>query len=134
VPSAQPSSITPLDDGLGLALVSAGDGLAELRLDPAALAVVDEEGAPPFLHGGALATCVDTAAWYAADSASSGSWVVSSLALDCLRLARAEPHLVRATCRKAGRTLAVADVEIVAQSDPERIVALGRATLARAGG
>ena len=68
----------------------------------------------PFIHGGALATCVDTAAWYAAESASPGSWVVSSLRLDCLRLARTEPHIVRATCRKAGRTLAVADVEIVA--------------------
>jgi uncharacterized protein (TIGR00369 family) len=126
--------ITPLDDGLGLTLSSAADGRAELRLRPLPLAVVVEDETPPFLHGGALATCVDTAAWYAADSASRGSWVVSSLALDCLRLARAEPHVVRATCRKAGRTLAVADVEIVSESDPARVVAIGRATLARTGG
>lgn len=124
--------ISRLDDGVGLILEGAADGVAVLRLTPAELAVVD--GKPPFLHGGALATCVDTAAWYAAESSSPGSWVVSSLALDFVRLARAEAHLVRATCRKAGRTLAVVDVEIAAVSDPERVVALGRATLARSPG
>jgi uncharacterized protein (TIGR00369 family) len=126
------TAITPLDDGLGLVLESAADGLATLRLEPSELAVVREEAT--FLHGGALATCVDTAAWYAAESASPGSWVVSSLTLDCLRLAGAEAHLVRATCRKAGRTLAVSDVEIVSAADPERVVALGRATLVRTEG
>lgn len=126
-------SISLLDDGIGLVLESAADGLATLRLDPASLAVVDDQE-PSFIHGGALATCVDTAAWYAAESASHGSWVISSLQLDCLRLARAEQHVVRATCRKAGRTLAVADVEIVAADDPDRVVALGRVTLANAAG
>lgn len=123
--------ISPLDDAVGLTLVSAEDGAAVLRLAPGEAAVVAGEG-QPFLHGGALATCVDTAAWYAAESASPGGWVVSSVSLDCLRLARPEPHVVRATCRKAGRTLAVADVEIAAEADPARVVALGRATLARA--
>jgi uncharacterized protein (TIGR00369 family) len=125
------SGISPLDDGLGLTLESVADGVAELRLDPAPLAVFDYEGTQ-FLHGGALATCVDTAAWYAADSASRGAWLVSSLAIDCLRPALAAPHHVRATCRKAGRTLARVDVEIAA-TDTERVVALGRVTLARSG-
>ena len=123
------SSISLLDDGIGLVLESAADGQATLLLDPAGLAVVDDQE-PSFIHGGALATCVDTAAWYAAESASPGSWVVSSLRLDCLRLARAEQHVVRATCRRAGRTLAVADVEIAVVGAPDRIVALGRVTLA----
>ena len=123
-------SISPLDDAVGLTLVSADGGTALLRLEPGEAAVVADEE-QPFLHGGALATCVDTAAWYAADSASPGGWVVSSLSLDCLRLARPEPHLVRATCRRAGRLLAVCDVEIAVEADPERPVALGRATLAR---
>jgi uncharacterized protein (TIGR00369 family) len=123
--------ISPLDDGIGLVLESVAGGEALMRLDPAGLAVVDDEE-PPFVHGGALATCVDTAAWYAVESASPGAWVVSSLQLDCLRPARPEQHVVRATCRKAGRTLAVADVEIAAAADPERVVALGRVTLASA--
>jgi uncharacterized protein (TIGR00369 family) len=125
--------ITPLDEGIGLTLERADAGEAVLRLDVTALAVVPD-GEPPFVHGGALATCVDTASWYAAESASPGSWVVSSLSLDCVRPAHAEPHVVRATCRKAGRTLAVADVEIFAASDPARLVALGRATLVRSEG
>jgi acyl-coenzyme A thioesterase PaaI-like protein len=129
VDAAQQES--PLDEALGLRLESATAGVALLRLDPAAVAIA-EDGGTVFLHGGALATCVDTGAWYAVDSAAPGQWVVSSLQLDCLRLARVEPHVVRATCRKAGRTLAVADVEIAAEDDPARVVAIGRATLARA--
>jgi acyl-coenzyme A thioesterase PaaI-like protein len=124
------STESALDEALGLALQSAASGVAVLRLDPGPVAIAVDSGVT-FLHGGALATCVDTAAWYAADSASPGAWVVSSLQLDCLRLARPEPHVVRASCRKTGRTLAVVDVEISAASDPERVVAIGRATLAR---
>jgi uncharacterized protein (TIGR00369 family) len=125
-----PSAESPLDTALGLALEAASEGVAVLRLEPGPVAVAGDEGVT-FLHGGALATCVDTAAWYAVDSASPGAWVVSSLQLDCLRLARPEPHVVRATCRRAGRTLAVADVEITAAGGASRVVALGRVTLAR---
>jgi acyl-coenzyme A thioesterase PaaI-like protein len=123
--------ISPLDDGVGLTLERSEGGVAVLSLDPSPLGVA-EAGGTSFLHGGALATCVDTASWYAAESASPGGWVVSSLALDCLRLGRAERHTVTATCRRAGRTLAVVDVEIAAAADPDRVVAIGRATLARA--
>ena len=123
-----------LDAAIGLTLEHASDGVAVLRLDPTPVAVAEIAGDIVLLHGGALATCVDSAAWYAADSVSPGAWVVSTLSLTFLRAARVEPHTVRATCRKAGRTLAVADVEIAAVSDPSRVVALGRATLARAAG
>lgn len=129
--TVEPPTESPLDDAIGLRLESAANGVALLRLDATAVAVAEDAGTA-FLHGGALATCVDTAAWYAADSAAPGSWVVSSLGLDCLRLARPEPHVVRATCRRAGRTLAVVDVEIASDAAPDRIVALGRVTLARA--
>ena len=52
-----------LDAALGLALHGFEDGAAVLRLDPPELAVGSDD--PEYLHGGALATCVDTAAWYA---------------------------------------------------------------------
>jgi uncharacterized protein (TIGR00369 family) len=126
-----PRVASPLDDALELELEHAADGVATLRLGPGRLAVVAAEPAPPFLHGGALATCVDTASWYAAVSASPGEWVVAGLQVDFLRAARDEPHRVLAHCRRAGRTTAVVDVEIAALDDPERLVALGRATLAR---
>ena len=125
-----------LDLGLGLSLLSAADGVVELRLDPTELAVVDEgEGA--YLHGGALATCVDTAAWYAAESAAPGDdveWVIAGLSFEGLRLARPEPHIVRARCVRAGRTRAVVDVEIAPESDPESPRVIGRASLGRTRG
>jgi acyl-coenzyme A thioesterase PaaI-like protein len=127
--SALPPVASALDGAIGLTLEQARGGTATLRLDPGPAAVVEDES--PFLHGGALATCVDTAAWYAAESASPGGWVVSSLHLDALRLARPEPHRVLARCLRAGRTLAVVDVEIAPAGETARIVAVGRATLVR---
>jgi uncharacterized protein (TIGR00369 family) len=131
--SELPEADSRLDRGIGLSLLRAEDGEVEMRLEPGELAVV-EEGDGAYLHGGALATCVDTAAWYAAESAApsdGAEWVVAGLSFEGLRLARPEPHLVRARCVRAGRTRAVVDVEIAAESDPERPRAIGRATLGR---
>jgi uncharacterized protein (TIGR00369 family) len=128
--SSLPPVASRLDHALGLTLEGAKDGVATLTLVPGSVAVVEDERAD-FLHGGALATCVDTASWYAAASASQGEWVVSSLQLDALRLASPEPHRVTARCLRAGKTLAVADVEIAPVRDESHIVAVGRATLVR---
>lgn len=126
-----PAVASKLDGALGLTLEGAEDGIATLRLDPQEVGVVEEEERK-YLHGGALATCIDTAAWYAAASASPADWLVTTLQLDALRLARPEPHRIVARCVRAGRTRAVADVEIVSEADPERIVSVGRVSLARA--
>jgi uncharacterized protein (TIGR00369 family) len=125
-----PAIASPLDGGLGHVLVEAADGVATLRLSPTPLAVGSEQ--PPLLHGGTLCTCVDTAAWYAACSASEGDWVVSGLTTEFLRPGRMEDHRVTARCRRAWRTLAVVDVEIASWDEPDRMVALGRAKLIRA--
>jgi uncharacterized protein (TIGR00369 family) len=126
-----PAVASRLDESLGLTFVSAEGNLATLRLEPRAIGVVDDEDSS-YLHGGALATCVDTAAWYAAASASqTEDWLVVGLQLDALRLARDEPHRVTARCIRAGRTRAVVDVEIVSSREPIRVVAIGRASLAR---
>ncbi|MFN0154444.1 MAG: hotdog domain-containing protein [Gaiella sp.] len=117
-----------LDAAIGLGVVETTEHGSLLRLEPTEAAIV--EGDPPFLHGGALATCVDSAAWAAVDAAKpGGNWVVTDLRLDCLRLARAEPHVVRGVVRRAGRRLAVVDVEIAPAGEPERPVALGRVSL-----
>jgi len=125
-----PPVASKLDGALGLTLESAEEGVATLRLDPGELSVVEEEERE-YLHGGALATCVDTAGWYAAASASSADWLVMGLQLDALRLARPEPHRIVARCIRAGRTRAIVDVEIASEADPERIVTVGRVSLAR---
>jgi uncharacterized protein (TIGR00369 family) len=126
-----PPVASKLDGALGLTLEGAEDGIATLRLDPGEIAVVEEDERE-YLHGGTLATCIDTAAWYAAASASSSDdWLVTGLQLEALRLARPEPHSVIARCIRAGRTRAVVDVEIASDTDPERVVAVGRVSLLR---
>jgi uncharacterized protein (TIGR00369 family) len=101
-----------------------------LRLDPTAVAVGATDPVT-YIHGGALATCVDTAAWEAVAKITDGSWVVADMRVDFLRLARPEPHRVSAIVRKVGRSQAVADVEIAPWGDPGRPVVLGRVVLAR---
>ena len=125
-----PPVASKLDGALGLTLESAEDGVVTLRLDPGEVGVVEEDERT-YLHGGTLATCIDTAAWYAAASASPGDWLVTSLQLDALRLARREPHRVTARCIRAGRTRAVVDVAIASEAEPERVVGVGRVNLAR---
>lgn len=128
-----PQIASSLDEAIGLTLESAEKGVVTLRLDPGEVAVV-KEGELTYLHGGALATCIDTAAWYAAESAApgEGDWVVSGLSFEGLRLAGPEPHTVTARCIRAGRTRAVVDVEIASVAKPDRILTIGRASLMRA--
>lgn len=125
-------SAAALDAALGLTREPDDGDAAVLRLAPSELAVGASEPVT-YLHGGALATCVDTAAWEAIVRISDDSWVVADLRIDFLRLARNEPHRVRATARKVGRGQAVADVEISSWDDPSRLVALGRALLTKVG-
>ena len=103
--------------------------MAVLRLDPPAVALGSED--PEYLHGGVLATCVDTAAWYAVVYERDGDWVMADLRCDFLRMAAGEPHRVEARCIRVGRALALVDVGIAPWDRPERAVAVGRAQLAR---
>ena len=131
---ALPEVASKLDEAIGLTLQSADGGVASLRLEPGEVAIVREEDVV-YLHGGALATCIDTAAWYAAESAAPAQgqdWVVATLHMEGLRLAGDEVHRVTARCLRAGRTRAVVDVEIAPESDPEQVLTVGRVSLSRA--
>jgi uncharacterized protein (TIGR00369 family) len=124
---------SPLDDALGFSFVGVEDGEVVCRLSPAHAALGTIE--PPTLHGGTLATCVDTTCWYAVVYASgSQEWVAVDLRCDYLRPAPPDPLRLTATCLRAGRTLAVADVRITLSEEPDRLIAVGRATFARTGG
>lgn len=130
--TAPGGTAAPLDAALGL-IRSPDDGeWAVLRLDPSDIAVGATDPVP-YLHGGAIATCVDTAAWEAIVRVSADSWVVADMRIDFMRLARNEAHRVRSTARKIGRGQAVADVEITAWDDATRVVALGRVLLSKVG-
>ena len=125
-------SAAPLDAALGLTRAPDDGDAAVLRLDPTAIAVGATDPVT-YLHGGVLATCIDTAAWEAIVGVSDDTWVVADMRIDFVKLARNEAHRVRATARKIGRAQAVADVEITAWDDPSRLVALGRVLLAKVG-
>ena len=121
---------SPLDAAIGLVAVELLDDAVVLRLDPSA-AALGGDVPRPFLHGGTLATCVDTAGWYALEHTSPGGWIAVDLRCDFLRLAAPEPHRVLARTLYTGRTLGTADVEISPWDDPERLIAVGRARYIR---
>jgi uncharacterized protein (TIGR00369 family) len=124
---------SPLDDALGFSLIGLEDGAVVCRLSPtrAALGTIE----PPTLHGGALATCIDTACWYAiVHQTGSQEWVAVDLRVDYLRAAPPDPLRLDAVCLRAGRKLATADVRITASGEPDRLVAVGRGTFSRSGG
>jgi uncharacterized protein (TIGR00369 family) len=124
---------SPLDAVIGLVAVELLDDGVVLRLDPADAALGGDQPRP-FLHGGTLATCVDTAGWYALEHASPGAWIAVDLRCDFLRPGAPVPHRVVARCLVAGRTLGTADVEITQWDDPDRVVAVGRARFIRGTG
>jgi uncharacterized protein (TIGR00369 family) len=75
-------------------------------------------------HGGAIATLVDVAGDMAVALALGGGVPTIDLRVDYLRPAAGDRLLATATVRKLGRTVALADVEIV---DPQgRLCAVGR--------
>ena len=121
---------SPLDAAIGLAVVELLNDVVILRLDPPEQALGGMTPRP-FLHGGTLATCVDTAGWYALEHASPGGWIAVDLRCDFLRLAAPTAHRIVSRCVAVGRTLGTADVEITAWDDPGRLVAVGRARYIR---
>jgi uncharacterized protein (TIGR00369 family) len=123
---------SPLDDALGFSFIGIEDGEVVCRLSPTRTALGTIE--PPVLHGGALAACVDTSCWYAVVRESgSQEWVAVDLGIDYLRPAPPDPLRLTASCLRAGRSLAVAEVRITLSGEPDRLLAIGRATFARSG-
>ncbi|MEY4225492.1 MAG: hypothetical protein RL190_249 [Actinomycetota bacterium] len=122
---------SPLDEVIGLSYHGRDGEDVVLRLDPTHAALGYED--PPMLHGGTLATLVDTAGWYAVMAVSPGTWVATDLRCDFLRMADLSPLRVIARCRKAGRTLAVCDVEIAPWDAPTKASAIGRIQFIRTG-
>ncbi len=67
------------------------------------------------------------------EASGSQEWVAVDLSIDYLRPAPPDPLRLTATCLRAGRTLAVAEVRITLSGEPDRLLAVGRATFARTG-
>ena len=85
------------------------------------------------LHGGTLATLVDTAGWYAVMAKAPATWVAVDLRSDFLRMADLAPLKVTGRCLRAGRTLAVCDVTVAPWDAPEKTTSVGRIQFIRTG-
>jgi len=123
--------LSPLDTAIGLSYVGREDDAVVLRLDPTRAALGYEE--PPMLHGGTLATLVDTAGWYAVMAASPATWIAVDLRSDFLRMADLSPLRVTGRCLRAGRTLAVCDVTVAPWDSAAKTTSVGRIQFIRTG-
>jgi len=117
-----------LMSSLGASLVHVAPGMVEIAL-PASPAVSQQHG---FVHAGALAAIADTAAGYAALSLMPpGSGVLTTeFKINLVAPAKGNGVKARGRVVKAGRTLTLAQTEVVAETATgEKLVALLTATL-----
>lgn len=86
----------------------------------------------PAYHGGVLAALIDAAGTFALVAKTGHDWITVDMRVDYQRAARPGPITARAVTVRAGRRFGLADVTV---SDADtRTVAVGRLTLASAGG
>ena len=115
----------PFNAWLGLELHEWGHGAIALRLQtrPEILG----HAAINALHGGVIASILDTACSMAVVTATGESVYTVDLRVDYLRPATVEVYTIRAEVVRLGRTLATVDAEVLA--DDGHQVACGRAVL-----
>lgn len=102
------------------------EGRVVLRMD-SRLEIQRIDGSPQ-IHGGPLAALIDTAGDLAVAQAVGGAVPTIDMKVDYLRPVMGDYVLARAQARRVGRTVGVADVEIVDAED--RLCAIGRAVYA----
>lgn len=119
------SHLSPFHRFLGFRVVHAGSGRAELHL-PYKDELLRVDGSD-WIHGGVIASLIDIAANVAVASQVGHGVPTVDFRVDYLRPSRGS-LTARATTLRAGRSLAVADVEIEDASG--RVTAMGRALFA----
>jgi uncharacterized protein (TIGR00369 family) len=109
--------------------VATGDG-ARLRLAAETGPAHAGEDGSPFLHGGVIATLLDTAATFALIQASGTDWGTVDLRIDFVRPAPSGPLMADARALHVGRRLGRASAEL---TDPStgRLLATATGTFAR---
>jgi len=108
---------------LGLRLVEWEHGRVRFSFRAPAMVRSGEAGV---IHGGALATALDTAACFAVIAAVGVDCSTVDLRTDFLRPASAEELVVNGQLRRAGKRFASADAEVIAPDG--KMVALARGT------
>lgn len=89
-------------------------------------AELERGGGDGWFHGGPVAALIDTAGDFAVILATGAGVPTVNFRVDYLRPSTGDRLTARATVRKAGRSLAVADVEVLDAAG--RLTAIGRGT------
>jgi uncharacterized protein (TIGR00369 family) len=118
----------PVHRALRLRVAGTGGSYVVLRAE-AGPDHLGEDGAD-FLHGGVVATVLDTAATFALICATGTDWSTVDLRVDYLRPAPAGPLEARASAVQIGRRLGRATAELF-DADSGQLVAAATGTFAR---
>jgi uncharacterized protein (TIGR00369 family) len=109
---------------LGLEMVRAAPGEVVIRMPFREDLLAGDDEIGQYVHGGAIASLIDTAGDFAVIAAVGYDVPTIDLRVDYLRPATREALTATGRAVKAGRTLALADVEVVGEDG--RPVAVGR--------
>jgi len=114
------NQLAKFNNWLGVQVVSASDGKAELRMSWR-----EEFGQyAGYLHAGIIAALLDTACGFAAYTLS-GKVLASQFSMRCLRPAVAKTFVVRGHVIKPGKQQIFAAAELADLDAPDRILAVG---------
>ncbi len=102
----------------------AAAGVVEMRMP--LLPHLRRDAAVAQFHGGPVASLIDTAGDFAVALAVKGGVPTVNFRVDYLRPSGGEYLVARATARRVGRTVGVADVDVY--DDQGRLTAIGRGT------
>jgi uncharacterized protein (TIGR00369 family) len=119
---------SPVHRALRVRVTGAEQAAVRLQAETGAEHAGEDGG--PFLHGGVVATLLDTAATFALIQATGTDWGTVDLRVDFVRPAPAGPLLATATAVHAGRRLGRATAELTEPSSG-RLLASAAGTFAR---
>jgi uncharacterized protein (TIGR00369 family) len=123
---------SPFIAWLGLQVVSLDHDRQEISVRMAMRPEFERRPGTRQFHGGPIAAFIDVTGDFAVGMTAGGGVPTMNFRTDFLRPAIGEALIAVARVRRAGRTTAIVDIEVV--DDQERLVALGRGTYASTAG
>jgi uncharacterized protein (TIGR00369 family) len=115
---------SPFHRLLGLEMTRASHGEVVIRMPFRAELLAGDDEMGRYVHGGAIASLIDTAGDFAVIAATGHDVPTIDLRIDYLRPATKGTLTATARAIKAGRSVAVADIEVVGEDG--KAVAVGR--------